>query len=172
MFRGENCIDLLPEQAKKSVDIKPMPGWSVRREIFFRQPKQPHRRIHPAPILWVRRPRMLLLQMHESARRLDQTLEIICVFRSSPEPEMFEHVVRFVIALLVPATEKTDVTGMLRDLARRLVGRRAAQLRHQLGNSLAFVHGELSFGSAVMTGNPARILFQRRAVAHTAAAEG
>jgi hypothetical protein len=48
---------------------------------------------------------------------------------------------------------------MLRDLIGRFFRRGAAQLLDESGNSLAFVHGELSFVSAVMTGNQARILF-------------
>ena len=79
---------------------------------------------------------------------------------------------RFVVALFIPTAKKAHVTGMLRNLVGRLLRRRAAQLLDELGNSLAFVHRELSFVSAVMTGNRARILFQGRAVVHTAAGKG
>jgi hypothetical protein len=48
---------------------------------------------------------------------------------------------------------------MLRNLVGRFFRRRAAQLLDEPGNSLAFVHGELSFVSAVMTGNRTLILF-------------
>ena len=85
---------------------------------------------------------------------------------------MLEHVVRFVVALLIPATKKAEVTGMLRDFVGRFISRGAAQLFHQPGNSLAFVHGTLSFGSAEMTGNRAPIVFPRRADVRTAAGDG
>src|SRR6266480_2263953 len=57
---------------------------------------------------------------------------------------MFEHVVRFVITLLIPTAEEADVTGMLRDLASAAGRRRASQLLDQPGNSLVFVHGKLT----------------------------
>ena len=114
---------------------------------------------------------MLLLQMHKATRGLDQSLEIIRVLRFRAQPEMLEDVVRFVVALLIPTAKKAHVAGMLRDLVARLLKRCAAQLLDEPGNSLVFVHGELSFVSAVMTGNRARILFffQWRAVGQTAA---
>jgi hypothetical protein len=104
---------------------------------------------------------MLLLQMHKATRRLDQSLEIIRVVRFRPQPEMLEDVVRFVVALFIPTAKKAYVTRMLRNLGGRLLRRRAAQLRDELGNSLAFVHGKLSLVSAVMTGNRAGVLFPR-----------
>jgi hypothetical protein len=100
----------------------------------------------------------LLLQMHKTTRRLNQSLEIIRVLRFRFQPEMLEDVVRFVITLFIPTAKKTDVTRMLGDFVRLGAGRCAAQLRDELGNSLAFIHGKLSLVSAVMTGNRARIL--------------
>ena len=78
---------------------------------------------------------------------------------------------RFVVALLNPTAKKAHVAGKFRDFVARLFRRCAAQLLDEPGNSLAFVHGELSFVSAVITGNRARILFffQWRAVGQTAA---
>ena len=72
---------------------------------------------------------------------------------------MLEDIMCLIVALLIPTAKKAHVTGMLRDLVGCLFRRRAAQLLDEPGNSLAFVHGELSFVSAVMTGNRARILF-------------
>ena len=114
---------------------------------------------------------MLLLQMHKATRGLDQPLEIIRVVRFRAQPEMLQDVVRFVVALLIPTAKIAHVTGMIRNFFGCLFRRRAAQLLDEPGNSLAFVHGELSFVSAVMTGNRARILFffQWRAVVQTAA---
>ena len=114
---------------------------------------------------------MLLLQMHKATRGLDQPLEIIRVVRFRAQPEMLQDVVRFVVALLIPTAKIAHVTGMIRNLFGCLFRRRAAQLLDEPGNSLVFVHGEISFVSAVMTGNRARILFffQWRAVVQTAA---
>ena len=172
MIRGENRIDMSPEEPEKTLDIQPMPHGREGREIFFRQPEQTNRRVHSPPIFRVGRPHMLLLQMDETAGRLDEPLEIICVLRFRPQPEMLEDVVRFVVALFIPATKKAKVTGMLRDFVGRFISRGAAQLFHQPGNSLAFVHGTLSFGSAEMTGNRAPIVFPRRADVRTAAGDG
>jgi hypothetical protein len=159
MLRRNNLVNLPPEQQKKTGYIKVMSRRFIRFEIFFREPKEPYRWVHPASILWVRWPLVLLLQMHEATRGLDQSLEIIRVLRFRAQPEMLEDVVRFIVALLIPTAKKAQVAGMFRDLVARLSRRLAAQVLDKPGNSLAFIHGELSFGSAVMTGNRARILF-------------
>ena len=171
MIGGEDGVHLPLQQFSKPRDIKSMPRRAVGPQIFLRQSKQTHRRIHPPSVLWVGRPGVLLLQMHETTRGLDQPLEIIRVVRFRAQPEMLEDVMRFVVALLIPTAKKADVAGMFCNLVRRLLRRRAAQLLDEPGNSLVFVHGELSFVSAVMTGNRARILFffQWRAVVQTAA---
>ena len=158
MLGGEDGVHLLSNEMKKTCDIKSMSRWAVGPEIFLRQSKQTHRWIHPPPVLWVCRPRVLLLQMHKATRGLDQSFEIIRVLRFRTQPEMLEDVVRFVVALLIPTAKKAHVAGMLRDLVGRF-RRRVAQLLDEPGNSLAFVHGELSFVSAVTTGNQGRILF-------------
>jgi len=115
---------------KEIFDIKLMPHRQVRREILFGEAKEPHRRIHPPAVFGMCRPLILLLQMDKAARCLDQPLEIIRVFRFGPQPEMLQNVVRLVIALLVPAAKETEVTGMLRDIVRRGLRGRAAQLFH------------------------------------------
>ena len=172
MVGSENRVHLSLQEPEKILDIKAMPRRPERREISLGQPKQPHRRIHPPPILRVRRSRILFLQMDEPACRLDQPFEIIRILRFCPQPEVLEHIVRFVIALLIPATEKTDVAWMPGNFGRRLLRRRAAQLFYQSGNSLAFVHGKLSLVSAEMTGNRAPIVFPRRADVRTATGDG
>jgi hypothetical protein len=169
---GNDGLPPCPEHFEKPGNIESMPHRSERHQIFFREPKQTHRRVHPASVFWVGRPRMLLLQMDETAGCLDEPLEIIGVLRFRPQPELLEHVVRLVIALLIPATKKAKVTGMLRDFVGRFIVRSTAQLFDQPGNSLAFVHGTLSFGSAEMTGNRAPIVFPRRADVRTAAGDG
>ena len=171
MIGSENRIHLSLQEPEKILDIEAMPDGPERREIFLGEPKQPHRRIHPSPVLGMGRPRMLLLQMHKPAGRLDQPFEIIRILRFRLQPKVLEDIVGFVVALLIPAAEETDVARVPGNFARRLL-RRRAQLFHQSGNSLAFVHGKLSFVSAEMTGNRARIVFPRRADVTTAAGDG
>ena len=168
MSGGENRIDLAAEQVEKALDVKTMSHGRVGQEIFFCEPKQPSRRVHPPPILRVGRPRVLFLQMHKSTRGLDQPFEVIRVVRFGPQPEMLQDIVRFVVALLIPAAEKPDVARMLRDFP----GRGAGRPFQQPGNSLAFVHGKLNLVSAEMTGNRAPIVFQRRAGVRAASGEG
>ena len=170
MIAGQDRIYLLPDQTQKSGDIKPVPLRRKGREIFFRQAKQAHRRIQPPPVFWMGWSRVLFLQMHKPSRRLDQALEIVRVLRFRPQPKVLKHVVRFVIALLIPAAKETDVTGMRGDLVGAFRGRAAAQFLDELGNSLAFVHGKLTFGAAEMTGN--QHTFFRRAVVRTASGKG
>src|SRR6185503_14340630 len=127
---SQDRVHLLPDEMEESLHIKPMPHRQVWREILFGEAKEPHRGIYPPAILWMSRPLILLLQMDKTARSLDQTLEIIRVVRFGPQPEMLQNVVRLVIALLVPAAKETEVTGMLRDIVRRGLRGRAAQLFH------------------------------------------
>ncbi len=133
MIGREDGVHLPPQQFSKSRDIKSMPRRAVGRQIFLRQSKQTHRRIHPPSILWVCRPRMLLLQMHKATRGLDQTLEIIRVVRFRAQPEMLEDVVRFVVALLIPTAKKAHVTGMLRNLVGRFFRRTGRSVARPAG---------------------------------------
>lgn len=172
MIRSENCVHLSLQKPEKIFDIKAMPHRPERLEIFFGEPKEPHRRIHPPPVFRMGRAGMLFLQMHESAGCLDQPFEIIRILRFRPQPEMLEDVVSFVISLLIPAEKETDVARIPGNFARRALRRRAAQLFHQSGNPLAFVHEALNLVSAEMTGNRARIVFPRRADVITATGDG
>ena len=79
---------------------------------------------------------------------------------------------RFVIALLVPTAEESDIAGMFRDVVRLKVGPPATQLRYEFGNSLAFVHEKLSFVVAEMTGNPAPFLFPTEGCGERGGREG
>jgi len=168
MIGSEDRVDLLPDQLEKRLDVESMPHRRIRGEILFRKSKQAHRRIEPATILRMRRALILLLQMDKPARGLDQPFEIIRIFRFGPEPEMLEDIVRFVVALFVPAAKEAKITRVGRDLAGRRLSRRVAYLFKQPGNSLAFAHEERNLVSAEMTGNRARILFRGRARARTA----
>src|SRR4026209_1683979 len=87
------------------------------REILFCQSKQAHRRSQPASMHAVSGKFEMLLQMHEAARGLDQTLKVIRVARGRLQPEMLEDIVRFVVALLIPAAKEPAIAGMLGNLA-------------------------------------------------------
>ena len=91
-----------------------MPLFPKWRQIFFREPEQPHRRPQPLPMFRMGRMFELLLQMNERAGGLDQAFEILRVLRRDRivQPYLFENIVRLVIALLVPAPEKRAVIRM------------------------------------------------------------
>ena len=57
--------------------------------------------------------------MDEAARRLNQAFKVIRILGCRPQPEMLEHVMRFIITLLIPAAEESQVTRMLRDVVAR-----------------------------------------------------
>lgn len=161
MIARENLLCLLADQMQQSCNVEAMAHGRVGREIFFRQSKQTYGGMQSSPILGMIWARVVFLQMHKAARGLNQAFEIIGIVRLRPQPKMLEHIMRFVIALLVPTAEESDITGMFRDVVRIKAGPPATQLRYEFGNSLAFVHEKLSFVVAEMTGNPARFLFLR-----------
>lgn len=126
-----------------------------RSEILGGETKEPQSGRKPATVDAMRRKFEVLLQMHERARGLDKSFEIGGIVRSRLQPEMFEDVVRFVIALLVPASEKTPVTGMLRNIGRVARGTGRLQPRHETRNPLAFACHGVSLLSSEMRGKPA-----------------
>jgi hypothetical protein len=159
MIGGEDRIHLPAQKVEKLLHVEPMQDRRIRAQIFLCEAKQPHRGKHSPPIFGVRRPLKLLLQMDEAAGRLDQAFEIVRVLIFRAQPEVFEHVVRFVVALRIPAKKEAGVARMLRNFPVRTPRGRAAQLLDEPGNSLVFVHGEFSLVSAEMTGNRARRVF-------------
>src|SRR5256885_2559476 len=124
------------------------------RQIFFREPEQTHR--WPQPFSMLGMPWMfeLLLQMDERARRLNEPLEILCVFRRDRivQPNLFQNIVRFVITLLVPAAEKCAVIRMGRDAFRAIGQLIRFERLDEPRNPLAFVHGRLNLTAPAMMG--------------------
>src|SRR4051794_28263877 len=108
-----------------------MPHRRITAEIGLREAEQAHRRAKPPAMHTVSRFAVVMLQMHEAAGRLDQSFEVVGVLRFRLEPQVLEDVMCFVVALLVPATEKAAIARMLRDLARGGFGRGALQLRDE-----------------------------------------
>src|SRR5437899_5490223 len=92
--------------------------------------------------------------MNESTRCLDQSLEEIRVARIRFQPKLLEHIVRFVITLFVPTTEKRAVKRVLCDVCLTGIDIVTTQLRHQLRNPLAFVHGKLNVMAAQIMSKP------------------
>lgn len=124
-----------------------------RREILFRQLKQPHRRSQAPAVLRMFRMLEIFLEMNESARSLDQPLEEIVVVAVPVEPKVLEHIVSFVVALIVPAPKISAVERMLRHLAGKF-GVVAFQVANELRNSFAFAHEGLNFSMPQMMGKP------------------
>jgi hypothetical protein len=106
-------------------------------------------------MLRVRRVFELLLKMHESAGGLDQSLEEIRFARIRFEPELFHHVMCFIIALFVPAMEKRTIKRVVCDPCLVRIHIATTQLSHQLRNPLAFVHGKPNLLAAQIMSKPA-----------------
>ena len=97
----------------------------------------------------------LLLKVDKGARCLDQSLEEIRIARIGLQPKLFEDIVRLIVALFVPATEKRAVKRVLCDVRLTGIDIVTTQLSHQLRNPLAFVHGKLNLLTAQIMSKPA-----------------
>jgi hypothetical protein len=95
-----------------------------------------------------------LLKMDERASGLDQSLEEIRIVRFVFEPELLQNVMRFVIALFIPAVKKCAVKGVVRNIGLVQIQVVVTQLSHQLRNPLAFAHGKLNLLAAQIMSKP------------------
>jgi hypothetical protein len=91
--------------------------------------------------------------MNEGTSPLDQPLEEVVIARLGVEPNLFEHIVRFVVTLLVPAAKKRAIKWMGRYVAGR-IDVVAFEFADKLRNPLAFAHGGLNFIVPQMMGKP------------------
>ena len=123
------------------------------RQVFFRQLEEFNGRAQTPAVLSVCWVFEILLEMDESARRLNQSFEEIVVFGVAIQPKLFQHVVRFIVTLLVPAAKKRAVKWMGRYVAGR-IDLVALELADKLRNPLAFAHGGLNFIMPQMMGKP------------------
>ena len=123
------------------------------RQVFFRQLEEFNRRTQTPAVLGVRWVFEVLLEMDESARRLNQSFEEIVVLGVAIQPKLFQHIVRFVVTLLVPAAKKRAIKWMGRYVAGR-IDLVAFKLADKLRNPLAFAHGGLNFIMPQMMGKP------------------
>jgi hypothetical protein len=153
-----NRVFITPEHFPELHQIERMPLRAHRRQIFFREPKQPDRRSQAPPMFRMRRMFELFLQMNKGAGGLDQSFEILRIFgcRRPLEPDLLENIVRLIVTLRVPATKKRAIIRMIGD--RVAAGFRLAtfQRLHELGNSLAFAHGGRNLVAPAMMGKRAR----------------
>ncbi len=123
------------------------------RQVFFRQLEEFNGRAQTPAVLCVRWVFEVLLEMDESARRLNQSFEEIVVLGVAIQPKLFQHIVRFVVTLLVPAAKKRAIKWMGRYVAGR-IDLVAFKLADKLRNPLAFAHGRLNFIMPQMMGKP------------------
>ena len=123
------------------------------RQVFFRQLEEFNGRAQTPAVLCMRWVFEVLLEMDESARGLNQSFEEIVVLGVAIQPKLFQHIVRFVVTLLIPAAKKPAVKWMGRYVAGR-IDLVAFELADKLRNPLAFAHGGLNFIVPQMMGKP------------------
>lgn len=128
---------MLRAKLAKRGDIKAEMVRAIRVKVPRSQQKKPRGGPEPAPIFRMRWPQELLLQMNERARSLDEAFIISVIFVAALKPEMLEHVMRFVIALLVEALKKAGVARVERRVRR-------AELLHECRHAIRFFHRRLS----------------------------
>ena len=106
----------LEAEGLKRLHIQTHVKRGVSGEIIRRELKEAGRRAGPSAVLWVSGPESLFLEMHESARDLDQPLkeaEIACLFiGASLEPEIFQDIMGLIIKLLIEALEEAEIAGV------------------------------------------------------------
>ena len=123
------------------------------RQIFLRQLKEFNGRPKTVAVFYMRWMLEIFLKMHKSTGGLNQSFEKITVVGVAIEPKLFQHVVRFIVTLLVPAAKKRAVKWMGRYVAGR-IDLAAFELTDKLRNPLAFAHGGLNFSMPQMMGKP------------------
>jgi hypothetical protein len=130
----QNAFRKFPAEFAEGFQIEVQMERAKWLEICKGKMKQPHRWAQTPPIFGMMRSEMLLLQMNKCSRSLDHPFVVSMVFIPASKPEMFQHIMRFVIALLIETDEITLVTRMQRKLT---VHR---ETRSKSGDALAFVH--------------------------------
>lgn len=128
-------------------------AWTEWAKIFVGQFEQSHRRPQTAAVFGVGGVFEIFLQMDKRPRRLDQSLEKVVVLSVGIQPEMLEHIMRFVVALLIPAAKVSAIKRMLCNLAGKL---RVVtfEVANELRNSFAFVHEAFNFSMPQTMGKP------------------
>jgi len=113
----------------------------------------------------------IFLEMNERAGRLDQAFEKIGITRSCFQPKLLEDIVRFIVALFIPAMKERTIKWVLRDRPAPFIHIPAFHVAHQMRNPLAFAHDGLSLIAAQTMSKPRRLTFpEHRHVACAASA--
>lgn len=152
-IRSDNLLARFAQKFEKRSHVELVMPRSVWREILFRQFEESDRRPQASAVFCMRWVFEIFLEMNESTRSLDQALEKNVVVGVAIEPKMLEHIVGFVVALIVPAPKISAVERMIRDLAGK-IGIVALEFANELRNSFAFAHEGLNFSMPQMMGKP------------------
>ena len=102
--------------------------------LFDLAPRRSRTGPQPLAIFRMIGPQELFSQMHERARDLDEPLEKRAVRVVRAQPELFEHVVRFVVFRTIEAHEKSRVVRVEVEVWR------GAESVDVGGNAVAFFH--------------------------------
>ena len=97
----------------------------IRRKIFSGQGKEPHRRAHAPSVGRVPGTNALFLQMDECTRKLDESLEEGMIFVLALQPQVLEHIMRFIVLLGVEADEVSQIArikSLRREIERFHIG--------------------------------------------------
>ncbi len=129
------------------IDVQMHVDWRIPSQVVRSQLKQAGRRSGPSAVLGVIGAQTLFLKMHKCASDLDKAFEemVICMGRTDtrgasvapillPQPEILQHVVGFIIKLLVEALEESDVTRIHIRVAR------CPKACDKFRDSLVFIH--------------------------------
>ena len=103
-----------------------------------------------------------LLKMNESASRLNQSFEIICIGRFGLEPKLLQNIMRLVITFFIPAMEKRAIEWMPCDVSLVWIDIFGNCLGYELRNPLAFVHEGSNLLAAQIMSKPARTIFPEK----------
>ena len=122
-------------------------------QVFFRQLEELDRRAQTPAVFGVRWVFEIFLQMDKCPRGLDQSFEEIIIVAVAVEPNLLQNVMRFVVALVVPAPEVGAIKRMVGYFAGR-IDIVAFERAHKLRNPLAFAHEGLNFIVPQMMGKP------------------
>src|SRR5260370_35762706 len=109
-------------------------------QVVFHQFRELRSGAQTRTVFWVLRVFEIFLQMDKRARSLNQSFEKIIIVAVAIEPNLLQDIVRFVVTLVVPATKKRAIKGVVRYVARK-IAIVAFEPAHNLRNLLAFAHG-------------------------------
>src|SRR5205814_10073572 len=133
-------IGVSVQKLTESGGVRPVMPRTEPRQVRLREPEQTRRRRQTLAVFCVRWMFEALLKVNESASRLNQSFEIVCIGGFGFEPKLFQNIMRLVIILFIPAMEKRAIKWMLYDVALAWIGIFGTQLRHKSRNPLAFTH--------------------------------